>query len=231
MPRELEEAYPAASYDVPVTGRWDREERAWLATCLEAYLKRNRYVRIVAHLDGELEQTMQELGLDAVYTGGGTSGPALARLGEAVKEACRDAARLPDLRLLRYRAHADFYFGQGAGDALLAGKIVVRGREIQDENKRPLATWTINGNMALSMAGAKRLEPLGRYTVRIGDFLPRGSLLAPGVVDADEEIRPGDEVIVEGEQAFGIGRAKMSGWEMVASRRGVAVEIRHIKER
>ncbi|MGV8115341.1 archaeosine synthase subunit alpha [Methanothrix soehngenii] len=231
VPRELEEAYPAASYDVPVTGRWDREERAWLAGCLKAYLKRNRYVRIVAHLDGELEQTMQELGLDAVYTGGGTSGPALARLGEAVKEACRDAARLPDLRLLRYRAHADFYFGQGAGDALLAGKIVVRGREIQDENKRPLATWTINGNMALSMAGAKRLEPLGRYTVRIGDFLPRGSLLAPGVVDADEEIRPGDEVIVEGEQAFGIGRAKMSGWEMVASRRGVAVEIRHIKER
>lgn len=231
VPRELEEAYPAASYDVPVTGRWDREERAWLAGCLKAYLKRNRYVRIVAHLDGELEQTMQELGLDAAYTGGGTSGPALARLGEAVKEACRDAARLPDLRLLRYRAHADFYFGQGAGDALLAGKIVVRGREIQDENKRPLATWTINGNMALSMAGAKRLEPLGRYTVRIGDFLPRGSLLAPGVVDADEEIRPGDEVIVEGEQAFGIGRAKMSGWEMVASRRGVAVEIRHIKER
>jgi len=231
VPRELEEAYPAASYDVPVTGRWDREERAWLAGCLEAYLKRNRYSRIVAHLDGELEQTMQELGLDAAYTGGGTSGPALARLGEAVKEACRDAARLPDLRLLRYRAHADFYFGQGAGDALLAGKIVVRGREIQDENKRPLATWTINGNMALSMAGAKRLEPLGRYTVRIGDFLPRGSLLAPGVVDADEEIRPGDEVIVEGEQAFGIGRAKMSGWEMVASRRGVAVEIRHIKER
>ena len=231
VPRELEEAYPAASYDVPVTGRWDREERAWLAGCLKAYLKRNRYVRIVAHLDGELEELVRESGIDAVYTGGGTNGPALARLGEAIKEACRDAARLPDLRLLRYRAHADFYFGQGAGDALLAGKIVVRGREIQDENKRPLATWTRNGNMALSMAGAKRLEPLGRYTVRIGDFLPRGSLLAPGVVDADEEIRPGDEVIVEGEQAFGIGRAKMSGWEMVASRRGVAVEIRHIKER
>ena len=231
VPRELEEAYPAASYDVPVTGRWDREERAWLAGCLEAYLKKNRYARIVAHLEGELEETVRELGLDAIYTGGGTSGPALARLAEAVKEACRDAARLPDLRLLRYRAHADFYFGQGAGDALLAGKIVVRGREIQDENKRPLATWTINGNMALSMAGAKRLEPLGRYTVRIGDFLPKGSLLAPGVVDADEEIRPGDEVIVEGEQAFGIGRAKMSGWEMVQSRRGVAVEIRHIKGR
>ena len=231
VPRELEEAYPAASYDVPVTGRWDREERAWLAGCLEAYLKRNRYSRIVAHLEGELEETVRESGLDAVYTGGGTGSAALERLGQAVGEACREAVRLPDLRLLKYRAHADFYFGPGAGEALLEGKIVVRGREIQDEAKKPLASWTINGSMALSMDGAKRLERLGRYIVRIGDFLPRGSLLAPGVVEADEQIRPGDEVIVLGEKAFGVGRARMSGWEMVASKRGVAVDIRHIVER
>jgi archaeosine synthase len=231
VPRELEEAYPAASYDVPVTGRWDREERAWLAGCLEEYLKKNRYSRIVAHLEGGLEETVRESGLDAVYTGGGTGGAALERLGREVAEACREAVRLPDLRLLRYRAHADFYFGQGAGDALLEGKIVVRGREIQDEAKKPLASWTINGSMALTMQGAKRLEQLGRYVVRIGDFLPRGSLLAPGVVEADEQIRPGDEVIVVGKKAFGVGRARMSGWEMAASSRGVAVDLRHIKEK
>ncbi|HPT19080.1 MAG TPA: archaeosine synthase subunit alpha [Methanothrix sp.] len=231
VPRELEEAYPAASYDVPVTGRWDREERAWLVGCLEAYLKKNSYGRIVAHLDGELEEAVRESGLDAIFTGGGTNGPALTRLGLALAEACRDAVKLPDLRLLRYRAHADFYFGEGAGDLLLAGKITVRGREIQDEKKRPLAASTPNGMIALSLAGAARLEPLGRYMVRIGDFLPKGSLLAPGVVEADEQIRPGDEVIVVGEKAFGVGRAKMSGWEMVRSRRGLAVEIRHIKGR
>ena len=231
VPRELEEAYPAASYDVPVTGRWDREERAWLTQCLEGYLKKNRYARVVAHLEGELEETVRESGLDAVYTGGGTGSAALERLGQAVAEACREAVRLPDLRLLRYRAHADFYFGPGAGDALLQGKIVVRGREIQDEAKKPLASWTINGSMVLSMQGAKRLERLGRYIVRIGDFLPKGSLLAPGVVEADEQIRPGDEVIVVGEKAFGVGKARMSGWEMAASSRGVAVDLRHIKEK
>jgi archaeosine synthase len=231
VPRELEEAYPAASYDVPVTGRWDREERAWLTQCLEGYLKKNRYARVVAHLEGELEETVRESGLDAVYTGGGTGGAALERLSQALSEACREAVRLPDLRLLRYRAHADFYFGPGAGDALLQGKIVVRGREIQDEAKKPLASWTINGSMVLSMQGAKRLERLGRYIVRIGDFLPKGSLLAPGVVEADEQIRPGDEVIVVGEKAFGVGRARMSGWEMAASSRGVAVDLRHIKEK
>ncbi len=231
VPRELEEAYPAASYDVPVTGRWDREERSWLCGCLEAYLKKNRYSRIVAHIEGELEEAVRESGLDAVYTDGGSSAQALERLAGAVAGACRDAARLPDLRLLRYRAHADFYFGAGAGDALLAGKIIVRGREIQDEQKRPLAATTPSGMIALSLSGAARLETLGRYIVQIGDFLPKGSLLAPGVVDADDQIRPGDEVIVRGERAFGIGRARMAGWEMVSSQRGVAVDIRHIRER
>ncbi|MCX6668554.1 MAG: archaeosine synthase subunit alpha [Methanothrix sp.] len=230
VPRELEEVYPAASYDVPVTGRWDREERAWLQSCLEAYLKRNKYARIVAHLEGELEETVRALGLEAVYTGGGTNREALARLSAAVREACLGAMRLPDLRLQRYRALADYYFGADASNALLAGKVQVRGRELQDEKKRPLAATTPNGTLALSLEGAKRLEPLGRYIVTIGDFLPKGSLLAPGVMDADEQIRPGDEVIVQGERAFGLGRAKMSGWEMAASRRGVAVELRHVKE-
>ena len=230
VPRELEEVYPAASYDVPVTGRWDLEERAWLCQCLDAYLEMNRYARIVAHLDGELEEAVKEHGIDAVYTGGGTNGPALARLSEAVAEACRDAVRLPDARLLRYHGMADYYLGSGAGEALLAGKVQVRGRELQDEKKKPLAMLTVNGALALSLEGARRLEPQGRYIVTIGDFMPKGSLLAPGVVDADLQIRPGDEVIIRGSRAFGLGRAKMSGWEMVASRRGVAAELRHMKE-
>jgi archaeosine synthase alpha-subunit len=231
VPRELEECYPAASYDVPVTGHWDREERAWLLRCLDAYLNKNKYARIISHLDGELEEALKEHGIEAVYTGGGTNGPGLARLSIAVAEACQGAVRIPDLRRLRYKAMADYYFGQGTGDVLLAGSVVVRGREIQDENKRPLAAITPNGTLALSLAGAKRLESLNGYTVTIGDFLPKGSLLAPGVIDADEQIRPGDEVIIMGEKAFGVGRAKMSGWEMVESRRGVAAELRHIKEK
>jgi archaeosine synthase len=230
VPRELEEVYPAASYDVPVTGHWDLEERAWLLRCLGSYLEKNRYTRIVAHLDGELEQTVKDHGIDAVYTGGGTSDSALTRLSDAVREACQGAVRLGDMRLGRYRAVADYYFGSGAGDALLAGKVKVKGREIQNEKGKPLVMITPNGTIALSPEGARRLEPLGNYIVNIGDFLPKGSLLAPGVVDADEQIRPGDEVIIRGEKAFGVGRAKMSGWEMVESKRGVAVELKQIEK-
>lgn len=231
VPRELEEIYPAASYDVPVTGHWDREERAWLLGCLEAYLKRNKYARIVAHLEGELEEAVKSSGMDAVFTGGGTKNDALARLSEAVREACRGAVRTGDPRIQHYRAVVDYYFGEGSGDFLLEGKVVVRGREIQDEKKKPLAMMAPNGMVALSLEGARRLASRGSYTVTIGDFLPKGSLLAPGVIDADEQIRPGDQVIIEGEKAFGVGRAKMSGWEMVESKRGVAVELRHVEKR
>jgi archaeosine synthase len=87
---------------------------------------------------------------------------------------------------------------------------------------------TANGTIALSLKGARMLERLGSYIVTMGDFVPRGSLLAPGVLDADEQIRPGDEVIVRGEKAFGVGRARMSGWEMVRSKRGVAVELKSV---
>ena len=228
VPRELEEVYPAASYDLPVTGRWDLEERHWLLGCLEAYLEKNRYARIVAHLEGELEETVRAWGLDAVYTGGGTREEDGRRLSSAVQEACQGSRRLEDFRLQRFRALADYYFGSGAGDALLCGAVRCSGRELQDEEKKALAMLTANGTIALSLKGARMLERLGSYIVTMGDFVPRGSLLAPGVLDADEQIRPGDEVIVRGEKAFGVGRARMSGWEMVRSKRGVAVELKSV---
>jgi archaeosine synthase len=46
---------------------------------------------------------------------------------------------------------------------------------------------------------------------------------------ADPQIRPGDEVLVEGEKFFGVGRAQMSGWEMKQCGKGIAVELRHSK--
>jgi archaeosine synthase len=230
VPRELEEVYPAASYDLPVTGHWDLEERHWLLGCLETYLEKNRYARIVAHLEGELEDAVLSSGLDAVYTGGGTQEEDGKRLSSAVQEACQGSRRMEDLRLQRFRAAGDYYFGSGAGDILLSGAVRYSGRELQDGEKRALAMLTANGTIALSLAGARRLEHLGSYIVTMGDFVPRGSLLAPGVIDADEQIRPGDEVIVRGEKAFGVGRARMSGWEMVRSKRGVAVELRSVSQ-
>lgn len=232
VPRELEEVYPAAYYDVPVTGRWDLEERDWVLKCLDAYLEKNHYTKIVAHLNGELREMVEGHGIKATYTGGGTNSEALKRLSETVKEAVLDSkdATLENFQMRRVRAMADYYLGRGASDLLVGKDTKFKGRELQDEMKKNLASVTPRGTITLSIEGAKRLISRGDYIVKIGDFVPRGDVLSPGVIDADEQIRPGDETIVCGDLAFGVGKAKMSGWEMVESSRGVAVELKHVEK-
>ena len=55
-------------------------------------------------------------------------------------------------------------------------------------------------------------------------------LMAPGIIDADPGIRPGDFVWVRDErhrQPLAIGRALMDGPTMVRERKGKAVETIH----
>lgn len=60
-------------------------------------------------------------------------------------------------------------------------------------------------------------------------FVVKGrSVFAKHVTDADEEIRPREEVAVINEKGavLAVGRAMLSGREMKAYRRGVAVRVR-----
>jgi archaeosine synthase len=252
VPRELELMYPAAHYDTPVTGHWDREERAWVGGCLCSYLKKNRYKNIIAHVHGAYREICgdveTELGLDFVYTAeeGVTNHSALERLGLAVSSLENIPKRSTDqAKLDLVRASADYQFGKGAGDMLTWNAIVrapfpkfqlIAGPDehdtispfSKDSSKKQLATLIPQyGTIALTVEGGLRLGSHADYRVRIGDFIPHSSILAPGVIDADPQIRPGDEVMVESEKFFGVGKALMSGWEMKESARGIAVELRH----
>jgi predicted RNA-binding protein (TIGR00451 family) len=55
-----------------------------------------------------------------------------------------------------------------------------------------------------------------------------GDVFAKHVVLANEDLRPGDEVIVTNEKGLllGVGAAVLSGREMCAYKRGVAVKLR-----
>jgi len=250
VPRELEVLYPAAFYDIPVTGYWDAEERDWVASCLRAYLERNarNYGKIVAHLSGAYKElcsrVAEELGLDVVYTCAEgedvTSKAALKRLKERIADDTEQRLSGFEKKAGMLRAMADYQFGIGAGSDLITRK---EGEKIKISGKFPAYKLSVNGDvlarivpeyglLTLTRTGALRIKHfLSSYTVHIGDFLPKGSILAPGVVNADEHIRVNDEVIFVGEKAFGVGRAKMSGWEMVESQKGVAVDVREVEER
>jgi len=272
VPRELELAYPAAFYDIPVTGYWDAEERAWVASCLRAYLERNlqnyESAVVVAHLGGAAREICSgvaaELGVEIVQTCEGERGEeattavcskeGLSRLKEVVAELCGEKQRLTGFELKAgvVKALADFQFGLGAGSGLVGNLSFKKNLPKKKEGERMKITGKFPfyklsskgevlarivpefGTLALTVKGARRianfLSPRSSYKVEIGDFVPKGSVLAPGVVNADPEIRENDEVVFVGAKAFGVGRAKMSGWEMVESRRGVAVQVREVKK-
>src|SRR5439155_11220582 len=129
VPRELERTYPAAHYDVPVTGDWSREEVGMLTGMLRAYLENNRYDAVVAHVVTEAPFVREAIP-DATFTAEGrtTSEEALTHLTSVLRDA---VAGMPVISANQRRAEdraslARFQFGD-AGDAIVAGA-AVKGR-------------------------------------------------------------------------------------------------------
>jgi len=242
VPQELELTYPAQHYDATVTGRWSESELAFVTDVLGAYLDRTDPGRVVAHVPGEgyravVERATADRDLDVTYTVADhpTDDDSLAALDAALADEPRYSRRERELNTVR--AVADYQFGEGAGDVLF-DEVTVRApwpkHRVHDASGEQLAALVPEyGLLALTLAGARRWVdadlPVRRVT--IDGFVPQGSVLAPGVVDATADVRVGDEVVVEGPRAFAVGRAAMSGPEMAASTRGVAVDVRHVEER
>ncbi len=166
--------------------------------------------------------------------------------GDATLEELRSRAPGPrsvDWNLLRIRATADVQFGRGAADALLGGEV----RYVVSKNTRKVRNVIVDGEHVLSLraedgrftlkgAGARRLwKSFPRPQLRVmvdPDAVPFAregkNVFAKFVVDADPEVRPGDEVLVVSpdDELCAVGRAAMNRREMLAFRRGVAAHVR-----
>ena len=59
VPRDLELIYPASSYDIPVTGVWDEDEKKMIQDLLAKYLDINKYDKIIAHLPKEIMEFIE----------------------------------------------------------------------------------------------------------------------------------------------------------------------------
>ena len=241
VPQELECTYPAQHYDTVVTGRWTPTETEFVTSVLETYLSRNEYPRIVAHVPGEgyrdiCERVEDALGLEFEYTvtDHPTSTESLSNLASTLAGELKYSKREREHNTIR--AIADYQFGAGAGDDLF-GEFQTEARypklRVRSPDGEQLAMQVAQyGVLSLTIAGARQWveSDVPTKRVEIDDFVPHGSVLAPGVVDASAEIRPGDEVVIEGPSAFAVGRAAMSGQEMTESTRGIASSVRHVEE-
>ncbi|MHB8632687.1 MAG: DUF5591 domain-containing protein [Thermoplasmatota archaeon] len=241
VPRDLEEIYPAAHYDIPVTGHWTRDELAVVREQVSALLAKGRYRHVVAHLPKDTLAGLADLVPEARHTVQvhPTSSEDLARLAQALGELKPLVeGRVADRRLTDLTALATYQFGPEVAADLAAGAHA-QGRApyvkvVGPEGQRAM-TNPERGQLSLTPHGASALMRHGCYRVHLKPFdLKRtSSLFAIGVAAADPEIRPGDEVALvgaEGELA-GCGTAQMSTEEMTSSRRGVAVTIRHLAGR
>lgn len=226
VPRELECCYPAGHYDVPVTGYWDAEECAVISGILSQYFARHQYNRVIAHLEGGAlkvaEKAAAECGITLEYSckEHPTSDVALLTLNLALS----GERRVKDDRLhgmLSWQFNVD----------IDTRGITLRGHFPElffSKGMTQLFSLDTGTGMLRPTFDGWNLIPAG-YRVYIDDFIPEGDILAPGVVNADPEIREGDEVLVIGARAMAVGRAAISAEEMHKSRHGVAVRVRKIK--
>jgi uncharacterized protein with predicted RNA binding PUA domain len=149
-----------------------------------------------------------------------------------------------DNALQRVRSVADYQFGRGVGEALFPSSVEIlfskatgRIRYVNLNGERLATLRPTDGLLSLSVSAAKLLvERLGfassLVTVRndLSEFVADGGdVFAAHVVKVDDAIHSKDEVIVVDEdgRVLAVGRALLSGSEMLAFKIGVAVKVRH----
>ena len=145
--------------------------------------------------------------------------------------------------LRKIRSVADYQFGKGVGKVLFPKDVEIirskgtgRIRYVYLDGRRLVTLRPTDGLFSLSLEGARRMvsgvKPL-RMWVKVQKeaepFIIKGrSVFAKHVAEADEEIRPKEEIIVLNEEnkVLAVGKSILTGREMKAFKRGVAVKVR-----
>ncbi|MEM1689488.1 MAG: PUA domain-containing protein [Candidatus Hadarchaeales archaeon] len=146
-----------------------------------------------------------------------------------------------EAELRKLRMMADYLFGSGAGDKLFPDGIFIvkskgRIRQVWMNGEPICAIRASDGHIILNKRGAMgllRAFPTPRLRVIVSDeaapFVAQGkTVFAKHVIRADQEIRPGEEVIVvnEKDELLATGTAMLAGVEMGKVRCGLAVRVR-----
>ncbi len=234
VPEELERVFPAAHYDIPVTGDWVAEEASKVEGQVQFLAKAHPYRAMVSMVGDDLP------GLEACQDGlvecakeGRPWEETLSLTADALRAALKGAPDVdPRRRTLEdLQSVARFQFGAKAAEALFEGA-EARGRWPWNkvvEGANQLAQHVPDrGRLALTLEGATRVASAGAYRVTVGDFPLKGDIFAVGVTAVDGEVRSGDSVaVLQGGKVVAAGFARMAAGEMLAMRRGVAVDVRH----
>lgn len=236
VPRELELIYPASTYDTAVTGYWDENEKKMIRTLLQYYLQKNTYDTIIMHIPKQMQEFVADLLKNAISTciDSPTSPESLDELSNVLQKTTQMHKRQEPLQRAyeNIKVLAYYQMGKPLAEQLLKD-CTIRGKypyqKILQKNIQLGMITEERGLISLTIEGGERLVDAEHYWIEISDdFTLKGSVFAPGIKNADESIRIGDEVIIrKNMKVCGVGVALMNGKEMVESRHGEAVKLRH----
>ncbi len=227
VPRSLEELWPAAHYDIPVTGKWTEEEINRILILIREVLERFGHQRIVDH-SGIVADTGVDFGIEVIDTRKGrrsTDPEALDEL-SSVLAIRSDGTRVPrprprkEILIERFRSISNFLHGSDVwlDGAVVAGKPP---RWLIRRGGHQMAQWHPSaGRFAFSKASLPILHRNGmlpRVDLHSGHDW-RGDLFSTNVDRWDRSIRVGDEVLVlRDEELMGSARATAPAWEWSGS--------------
>ncbi len=218
VPRELEDLWPAAHYDIPVSGEWDADELEVIRSMASRFVSRIGYSVVINHsgIDIHVEGTRV---IDTRQGGSAGSGEALARLESSVESAVLgsgDQGATFGTRLEVMKSISRFIHGS---DAWLEGTSVFGRPPILtiEKDGSQMAKWNPRmGRFSFSKSSLPLLDELGvlpKVSLREGvDWV--GDIFSSNTESADVSIRAGDEILVSrGGKLIGSARAEAPGWE------------------
>ena len=219
VPRDLEDVWPAAFYDIPVTGDWSRDELHRINSMVRNLVVRHNYECIINHSGMDLEIE----GFDIIDTRQGESSGsrnALQRLTDAVqtaKEELRIHRRKGErvnldrfMSISRYLHKSDEWLN----DCKVRGKPP---RWKIERDGKQIALWSFErAGFSFSKEAVKYLDSCSALPrVHLVDDVKWKGDLHYGIVKSFESgIRMGQDLIVmQNDVAIGLARSIAPGWE------------------
>ncbi len=232
VPRALEVLWPAASYDIPVTGHWDADELNIIQGMMSKIISRNDFEIIINHSGIKIEVNGVAC-IDTRLEDSAGSEEALARLKKEVKHALREKNLTEPKRgeniLESFKSISRHLYGS---DIWLEGaRATGRApdyRIMKDKNQ--IAIWNSkSGRFSFSKSSLEILDETNTVPrVYLNDgFKWSGDIFSTNISSFSGSPRAGDEMIVFQEgKLIGSARAIAPAWEWPKSP-GALARARH----
>ena len=219
VPRELEEQWPAAHYDIPVTGDWDSDELATIRRMVSNLVNRVGYKRVINHSGIEFDLDVETI--DTRPEGVGASSKSACKMLQMAIDDAAEKYNLENIReknLLKYQFSA-LSMWQFGTDEWLQG-LHVGGkppRWLLLEGKQQMAQWhPDSGRFSFTKSLLPKLHSTGTLpVVEIGGDTPwKGDIFSGMIMSAPTDLKVGQEIlVVRDDVLLGSARTLAAGWE------------------